>query len=459
MNEVHNPKYLATTEGPIHASVAISLSEGSTIRLILESDCPIDWYGDWDNPRPQIGVLFPQMIAYTENSGWVTIRSRAVEIKQIMSSNEGKQLEVILAVHPDNNGTSISNIYKLLALNLDAGNSHYLKYGISSYTAAPLPSVPVTISDVEIQDVKIHSYRPHYDTEGKVAPNLIDATFSWTTNKPCYFWLTVEPVGFDFPKSGAGTGIEPFDVSHPLAQSLQVVQHSQDILLRPGTLHKYELTVWDTEKKSARREGTFRAEGVSSPQPVSSIDEIFLSRWGHTYYNNAPRVSYQYLAVQNLLAQIASQIPWLSYYKAGVFDCSEMTAYLEYVLERHGFTAEIAHGIVKGVGFHAWVLVYNNAADCWIPIEATSPTGVLDASVMVLFQIITGGSTIDYLHPTSRDANIYDVKPMSEFDWWNSPYADRLEEASDKAKLPEPLPPLPKIEYPDLPPLPPVKLP
>ncbi|GAH53800.1 unnamed protein product, partial [marine sediment metagenome] len=107
-----------------------------------------------------------------------------------------------------------------------------------------------------------------------------------------------------------------------------------------------------------------------------------------------------------------------------------MTAYLEYVLERHGFTAEIAHGKVKGVGFHAWVLVYNNVARCWVPIEATSLTGGLDAPLTVLIQILTGDSLIEYLHPSSRDADIYDVKRISEYDWWDSPYADQLVEAS-----------------------------
>jgi len=459
VEEFRNPKYWAATEGCIHASVAISLPEGSTISLTLESDCPIDWYGDWDNPRPQIGILFPQMRTYTEDSGWATICSRAMETRHIMSSNGGKRVEVMLTVHPDNGGASIPNIYKLLAVNFDPDSSHYLKYSISSYTAVPLPPVPAPILDVEIREVKIHNYRPSYDAEGRADPNFIEATFSWITNKPCYFWFIVKPVSFDTPESGAGTGIQLFDVSHPLPQSFQIVEHSHDILLRPGALHRYELTVWDREKNSARREATFQAEGVSipasSPQPGSSIDEIFLSRWGHTYYNNAPRVSFSSFDIDKLILQTSLQVPWQLCYQAGVFDCSEMTAYLEYMLERHGYTAQICQGeCIRGE--HAWILVYNNVARCWMPIEATSPAGTLEP---IFFHILTGGMIKDHYTPRWRWEDIYDVRRISEYDWWNSPYADKLVAASDKAKVGEPLPPLPDVKPPKLPPLPEVKPP
>lgn len=194
---------------------------------------------------------------------------------------------------------------------------------------------------------------------------------------------------------------------------------------------------------------------ASSPLPEPTIDEIFLSRWGHPYYNNAPRVSYNSLDVDKLLTQISLQIPWQTYYEEHVFDCSEMSAYIEYVLERHGYIAEIAHGEVKGSGFHVWVLVYNDDANYWMPIETTSPTGTLDALIMALFQWIPGASPIDYLHPTSRYANIYDVKPITEYDWWHSPYADQLVAASDRAMVSNlELPPLPDWPMPDLPPLP-----
>lgn len=140
--EFHNPKYLAATEGCAHASAAILLSEGQTVSLALESDCPIDWYGDWDNPRAQVGIMFPQMKGLTEDSGWEIICSGAMEARQIMASGEGKRLEVILTVHPDNSGASIPNIYKLLAINLDPDSSHYLKYDISLHGAATSLTVP-----------------------------------------------------------------------------------------------------------------------------------------------------------------------------------------------------------------------------------------------------------------------------------------------------------------------------
>jgi hypothetical protein len=437
LEEFHSPKYSAATEGCAHVSAGVMLLDGQAITLTLESDCPIDWYGDWDHPRAQIGILFPQMKTYSEDSGWITISSGTIETRHITSSNGGRQVEVVLIARPDNSGADIPNLYKLYAINLDPNSSHYLKYSVSSYTATPLPPVTSPILGMEIREVKIHDYRPAYDAEGRVDPSLIEATFSWVTNKPCYFWFTEEPLSFDSPKNEAGIGFELFDVSHPLPQSLQTIQHSHDILLRPGALHRYELTVWDEERNSARKEGTFQAEDVSmsasSPQPESIVDDIFLSRWGHAYYNNAPRVKYgsDPFGVDKLIMQTNLQIFWQLCYEANVFDCSEMAAYLEYVLERHGYTAEIAYGVMKGIGFHAWVLVYNNVADCWVPVEATSPTGTWD---WFAFQLVTGNKLIDYLKPQRKWTSIYEVAPISEYDWWNSSYADQLVAASDSLK-------------------------
>jgi hypothetical protein len=134
LNEFYSPKYSAATGGCTHVSTSVVLSEGTAITLILESDCPIDWYDDQDDPRPRIGILFPQMKTYVEDSGWVTFSSRAIEIRNTTSSNEGRRVEVVLIVHPDNSGAYIPDIYKLYVINFDPDNLHYFKYDISLYS-------------------------------------------------------------------------------------------------------------------------------------------------------------------------------------------------------------------------------------------------------------------------------------------------------------------------------------
>jgi len=175
---------------------------------------------------------------------------------------------------------------------------------------------------------------------------------------------------------------------------------------------------------------TTAALGVLKSTPLSepTIDDVFLSRWGHTYYNNAPRVSYDLDQIEKLLIEIVCQVPWESQYKAGVFDCSEKSAYLEYVFERHGYTAEITQG--EG---HAWVLVYNDVASCWLPIESTLPVGTLTPHhpyTPTIGGIVECSFTLQW-----RYEDIHHVKVISEYDWWNSPYADQLVEASDRANL------------------------
>lgn len=201
----------------------------------------------------------------------------------------------------------------------------------------------------------------------------------------------------------------------------------------------------------------------TSPAPLS-IDQIFQSRWGHSYYNNAARVSYSDRQITNLIGQLAPLIQ--SHSQPGVFDCSETSAYLEYVLERHGYTAEIAVGTTK-IGGHAWLLVYDNQGKSWVSLEATLPITLLSPETMRLIQRDSG---INYLAPDVRWATINDVTIPDEFDWWNTPFADELVRAADGIRVgeaspslpevkPPELPPLPPVKYPDLPPLPPVKLP
>jgi len=200
-------------------------------------------------------------------------------------------------------------------------------------------------------------------------------------------------------------------------------------ILEPATCYYWKVATKSTgEGWSPVWTFTTGTAAASSPPPEPTIDDIFLARWGHTYYNNTPRVSYDLDQIEKLLIEIVCQVPWQSYYKAGVFDCSEKSAYLEYVFERHGYTAEIAEG--EG---HAWVLVYNDMAPCWLSIEATLPVGTLNPPHPYTPTI--GGIVKCNFNLERKWEDIYHVEQISEYDWWDSPLADLLVEASDKTKL------------------------
>jgi len=99
-------------------------------------------------------------------------------------------------------------------------------------------------------------------------------------------------------------------------------------------------------------------------------------------------------------------------YTQGVFDCSEMSAYLEWRLENEGYHTCIACGVSpSGSEYHAWLLV-ETSEDEYMPVEAT------------LYDVVWWSNSYfdnyyeyDYLFETIHDALDYSYY---EFDWWNS---------------------------------------
>ena len=64
-------------------------------------------------------------------------------------------------------------------------------------------------------------------------------------------------------------------------------------------------------------------------------------------------------------------LEWTQPYEEGVFDCTEMTAYLERYLENHGWHAKIVVGDAPfGSGGHAWLLVETSEGK-YMPVEST----------------------------------------------------------------------------------------
>ena len=102
-----------------------------------------------------------------------------------------------------------------------------------------------------------------------------------------------------------------------------------------------------------------------------------------------------------------------SHYDRGTFDCSEMSALLEALLEVHGLHASIACGPApfKSGSRHAWLIV-ETLPGIYVPVEAAVPriVGPSDTYFDAYFEY-------DRLYETIYDALEYRA---SEFDWWNS---------------------------------------
>lgn len=104
---------------------------------------------------------------------------------------------------------------------------------------------------------------------------------------------------------------------------------------------------------------------------------------------------------------------WCEQYEEGVFDCSEMSAYLEWYLENEGWHTKIVVGDSPfGSGRHAWLLVETSEGK-YMPVEATSVTVVWWSDPNFDNYWI-----YDYKFETIQDAIAWNE---SEFDWWKSP--------------------------------------
>jgi len=98
-------------------------------------------------------------------------------------------------------------------------------------------------------------------------------------------------------------------------------------------------------------------------------------------------------------------------YVKGVFDCSEMSAYMEWRLENEGYNTVIVCGESPwGGGYHAWLLV-ETSEGAYMPVEATEFDVVWwsDAYFDNYFEY-------DHLFENIHEALDYSY---NEFDWWN----------------------------------------
>jgi len=104
-------------------------------------------------------------------------------------------------------------------------------------------------------------------------------------------------------------------------------------------------------------------------------------------------------------------LKWIEPYEEDVFDCSEMSAYLEWHLENEGWNTIIVIGDSPfGSGYHAWVLVETSAGH-YMPVESTTIEIVWwDDPYFDNYWMY------DYEFETIDDALAYSE---TEFDWWS----------------------------------------
>ena len=97
-------------------------------------------------------------------------------------------------------------------------------------------------------------------------------------------------------------------------------------------------------------------------------------------------------------------------YEEDVFDCSEMSAYLEWYLENEGWHTTIILGDAPfGGGYHAWLLV-ETSTDHYMPVESTT--------IEIVWwddPYFDNYFTYEYEFETILDALAYSE---TEFDWW-----------------------------------------
>jgi len=117
-------------------------------------------------------------------------------------------------------------------------------------------------------------------------------------------------------------------------------------------------------------------------------------------------------------------------YDVNVFDCSEMAAYLEWMLEKQGFDSKIclADKFANGSISHAWVAIDIPPRRYYVEPTAVNSGGFFFSTIKPY-----DGNYKDYSRYDAIYEDIYEAtksNPVSEFDWWNDPQlANNLKES------------------------------
>jgi len=181
------------------------------------------------------------------------------------------------------------------------------------------------------------------------------------------------------------------------------------------------------------------ASPPSSNYAPSSLNEQFMVRYGHKYYSpiqpRQPEVEIQKILgdLEELLGGIEEQLQFSQKYEEGYFDCSEMSSYIEYFLERHGYQASTFTN-----SDHAWVMVYSTGG--WMPIEATTlfmPTHANNEGYSIYSEPENRYDSIgEYFNGPSSNFGVEYRERLDYLDWWETRYADELEEVAQSVNEP-----------------------
>jgi len=155
---------------------------------------------------------------------------------------------------------------------------------------------------------------------------------------------------------------------------------------------------------------------MDSPNTVS-LSSPTSSRIPSPYYAQVdPWLDHSIFGVETLIGP-----GLLRSYDQDSFDCSEMAAYLEWMLEKHGFDSKIC--LAKRFGDtnmpHAWVAVDIDGRRYYVEPTAHNKGGFMFSIIKPL-----DGNYREYNQCDRIYEDIYELSsaaPVSEFDWWSDP--------------------------------------
>lgn len=170
-----------------------------------------------------------------------------------------------------------------------------------------------------------------------------------------------------------------------------------------GNITNYELQIQNLNSQI----GYLEREIISLENEIDALNSSIRDEALLFFYYTKPFE--QKFGVYDLRDELQG-LEWTEPYQAGVFDCSEMSACLEWYLENAGWNATIVLGDTPfGEGYHAWLLV-ETSIDHFTPVECTTIEIVWwDNPYFDNYFIY------DYRFDTIHEAMSYF---KYEFDWW-----------------------------------------
>lgn len=195
---------------------------------------------------------------------------------------------------------------------------------------------------------------------------------------------------------------------YDLTGEKNVLQNEVDSLNTENDDLQTQVDLLETENEDLQSEKTQLEGEVSSLESQLEYLQWIAEENSFDFY-------YASLAEQRFgvddLAEYLDRWQWIDgTYVEGVFDCSEMSAYIEWKLENEGYNTIIVAGTSPwGGGYHAWLLVETSEGH-YMPVEATEYDIVYWSDPYFDNYFI-----YDHQFETIQDALEYSYE---EFDWW-----------------------------------------